>query len=234
MLHLVRRRYLYFAVSALIIIPGIVAMVVSTVQYGSPVRLSIDFTSGSYVEIGLGQPVQAADVRQVFLDEGLDVASVQLADGDRVAIVRTQVIDAAAKDQVLAALREHFGPVTERRFDSVGPSISQAVTRNALLAVLAASLVILGFITFAFRKVSHPFRYGICAIVAMVHDILVTMGLFSLAGLIWGGRPTRYFSPPCSRSSASPCRTPSSSTTASGRTSPGCAACPLRRSSTTA
>lgn len=193
MLHLVRRRYLYFALSALIILPGLVAMGVSIARFGSPVRLSIDFTSGSYVEVEFDRPVQAEEVRQAFVDVGLEVASVQLTQNDRVAIVRTQVIDAATKDQVLAALRERLGTVTERRFDSVGPSISEVVTRNALLAVAAAALVILGFITFAFRKVPHPFRYGLCAVIAMVHDILVTVGLFSLAGLIWGWEADTLF-----------------------------------------
>lgn len=193
MLHLVRRRYLYFAISALVIVPGIVAMVVSTVQYGSPVRLSIDFTSGSYVEVQFVEAVTAGAVREAFLEEGLDVASVQLTDGDRIAIVRTEVIDVATKDRVVARLVQRLGPVTERRFDSVGPSISQEVTRNALIAVAVAAVVILGFITFAFRKVAHPFRYGLCAIAAMVHDILVTVGLFSLAGLLWGWEADTLF-----------------------------------------
>jgi len=192
-LHLVRRRYLYFAISALVIVPGIVAMVVSTVQYGSPVRLSIDFTSGSYVEVQFVEAVTAGAVREAFLEEGLDVASVQLTDGDRIAIVRTEVIDVATKDRVVARLVQRLGPVTERRFDSVGPSISQEVTRNALIAVAVAAVVILGFITFAFRKVAHPFRYGLCAIAAMVHDILVTVGLFSLAGLLWGWEADTLF-----------------------------------------
>ncbi len=193
MLRLIRRRYLYFALSALIIVPGIVAMVISTVHYGTPVRLSIDFTSGSYIEVEFSRPVQAGEVREVFLEQGLEVASVQLSAGDQVAIVRSQVMDAATKDRVVAALAEQLGPVTERRFDSVGPSISRVVTRNAFYAVLAAALVILGFITFAFRKVPHPFRYGLCAIIAMVHDILVTVGLFSLAGLLLGWEADTLF-----------------------------------------
>jgi len=192
-LHLVRHRYLYFLLSALIILPGLVAMGISIARYGSPVRLSIDFTSGSYVEVGFAQSVQAGAVRDVFVAQGLDVASVQLANDDTVAIVRTRVMDGATKDQVLGALGEEFGPVTERRFDSVGPSISAVVTRNAIYAVIAAALVILGFITFAFRKVPHPFRYGLCAIAAMVHDILVTVGLFSLAGLLWGWEADTLF-----------------------------------------
>lgn len=188
-----RRRYLYLAISALLILSGVVAMVISTIQYGSPIRLSIDFTSGSYLEVALPQPVQAGQVRAVFVRQGLEVASVQLTAGDRVAIVRSKVMNNATKERVLAALSDRFGGATERRFDSVGPSISRVVTRNAIYAVIAASLVILGFITFAFRKVAHPFRYGICAIAAMVHDILVTVGFFSLAGLLWGWEADTLF-----------------------------------------
>ncbi len=193
MLQLVRRRYLYFAISTLIILPGIVAMILSTIRYGSPVRLSIDFTSGSYLEVSFSQPVQAGEVRDLLVGKGVEVASVQLSGDDRIAIIRAEVMNNATKERLLAALEAQFGPVEERRFDSVGPSISRVVTRNAMYAVLAASLVILGFITFAFRKVPHPFRYGFCAIIAMVHDILVTVGLFSLAGLLWGWEADTLF-----------------------------------------
>ncbi len=193
MLHLVRRRYLYFALSALIIIPGLIAMGISIARYGTPVRLSIDFTSGSYLEVALPRPTQAQEIRDVYDQQGVELSSVQLTSGNTVAIMRSQVMDTAVKDRLVAALNEHFGQVTERRFDSVGPSVSQVVTRNAVYAVAAAALVILGFITFAFRKVPHPFRYGLCAIIAMIHDILVTVGLFSIAGLVMGWEADTLF-----------------------------------------
>ena len=79
------------------------------------------------------------------------------------------------------------------RFESVGPAVGAEVTRAAGIAVAVAALFILGFIIFAFRKVPNAFRYGVCAIAAMIHDILVTVGLFSIAGLVLGWEADALF-----------------------------------------
>ena len=81
----------------------------------------------------------------------------------------------------------------ELRFESVGPAVGAEVTRAAAIAVGVAALFILVFIIFAFRKVPNAFRYGVCAIAAMIHDILVTVGLFSIAGLVLGWEADALF-----------------------------------------
>jgi preprotein translocase SecF subunit len=86
-----------------------------------------------------------------------------------------------------------MGPVEELRFESVGPSVGAEVTRTAAIAVAVAALFILAFIIFAFRNVPNAFRYGVCAIAAMLHDVLVTVGLFSIAGLILGWEADALF-----------------------------------------
>jgi preprotein translocase subunit SecF len=186
MFNIVEKRYLYFALSALIIIPGLVAMIVSTVQYGAPWRLSVDFTGGTLWEVRFETPVAPADVREVFVDRGYADTSVQTTADARTALIRSKPLEPEEKAAIAAQLKEKFGAFEELRSETVGPAISREVTRTATVAVLAASLVILTFIIFAFRKVPNAFRYGVCAIVAMVHDVLVATGLFSLAGLVWG------------------------------------------------
>jgi len=186
MFNIVERRYLFFTLSAIVIIPGLIAIIISLIQFGTPLKLSIDFTGGALQELRFERPVQPAEVRQVFVNRGYGDTTVQTAGDGRNAVIRSKFLDEEAKTQLQADLRDAIGPFEELRFEAVGPTIGGEVTRAAGIAVLAAALVILAFIWWAFRKVPNSFRYGICAIIAMIHDVLVASGLFALAGLIVG------------------------------------------------
>jgi preprotein translocase subunit SecF len=183
MFNIVEKRHWYFLLSALIIIPGLVAMIYSIIAFGSPVKLSIDFTGGTLLELSFDQAVQPADVRQVLAENEFPGSTVTTTADDTV-LIRTKPMEPEAKTGIMNALEQAFGGVEELRFESVGPAVGAEVTRTASIAVAVAALFILAFIIFAFRKVPNAFRYGVCAIAAIVHDILVTVGLFSLAGLI--------------------------------------------------
>jgi preprotein translocase SecF subunit len=184
MFNIVERRHWYFLLSALIIVPGLVAMVISTIWYGAPVKLGIDFTGGALLELRFEQPVQPGDVRQVFLNAGFLGTSVSTTTDEQTVLVRTKEMDPDTKNQILNQIEAQLGPAEELRFESVGPAVGAEVTRTAAIAVAVAAFFILAFIVFAFRKVPNAFRFGVCAIIAMIHDILVTVGLFSLAGLV--------------------------------------------------
>jgi preprotein translocase subunit SecF len=184
MFSIVEKRHWYFLLSALIIIPGLVAMIYSIVVFGSPVKLSIDFTGGALLELRFDRPVQPAQVRQVFVENEYLGTTVQTTSDDQTVLIRSKTMDPADKERIIGELETQFGPVEELRFESVGPAVGAEVTRTAAVAVAVAALFILAFIIFAFRKVPKAFRYGVCAIAAMIHDILVTVGLFSLAGLL--------------------------------------------------
>ena len=184
MFNIVEKRHWYFLLSALVIIPGLVAMIYSIAVFGAPVKLSIDFTGGALLELRFDQAMQPAEVRQVFTDNGFPGSTVQTTTDEQTVLVRAKPMEPEAKTGILAALRDQFGPVEELRFESVGPAVGAEVTRTASIAVGVAALFILAFIVFAFRKVPNAIRYGLCAIAAMIHDILVTVGLFSLAGLM--------------------------------------------------
>jgi len=186
MFHIVEQRKWYFLLSTLIIIPGLIALVYSLATTGLPFKMAIDFTGGAVWELSFDQPIQPSELRAVFSSAGYpDVAVTTLGDA-KTAQVRLKPIDEEARLKLLAAIKDKFGQVTEIQFSSVGPTIGKEVTKAAVLAVLAASLVILGFLVVAFRKSPHPVRYGTAAIIAMIHDLLVTVGVFSILSLLFG------------------------------------------------
>ncbi|MFQ5613410.1 MAG: protein translocase subunit SecD [Anaerolineae bacterium] len=184
--NLVRYRKIYFAFSTVVILLGLAAMGYSTYQIGTPLKFGIDFTGGAFWEIGFEQPIQPETVRRVFTAAGHADVTVQTTNNDQTAIIRTRTLDEDEKVAIGDSLAREIGPFEELRFESVGPIIGREVTRAASIAVLAASIAILFFIWLAFRAVTHAVRYGISAIAAEVHDVLVTAGLFSVAGLVLG------------------------------------------------
>ncbi len=186
MIDFVGKRRWYFIISLVVIIPGLVAMIYSTIAVGSPLRLSIDFTSGSLLELRFEQIVPAAEIRDVYVDRGFLDTSVQAADEGRTVFIRSKQLDQETKTEILAELRDRFGAADELRYESVGPTVGREVTRAATIAVIAAAAAILIFIIYSFRGVPNAVRYGVCAIAAMVHDVLVTTGLFSIMGLVAG------------------------------------------------
>ncbi|MHB0857380.1 MAG: protein translocase subunit SecF [Anaerolineae bacterium] len=186
MFNLIQKRRWYFALSAILIGTGLLAMVYSTIAFGSPLRLSIDFTGGSLLELRFQQAVEPGDVRQVFTDAGMTDTTVQTVGDDSTVVIRAKPMSMEEKQVLEDDLETLFGPLTELRFESVGPSIGQETTRSAGLAITATSLAILFFIAIAFRKVPNAFRYGTCAIAKMLHDVLLLVGLASILGLVAG------------------------------------------------
>jgi preprotein translocase SecF subunit len=118
------------------------------------------------------------------VEAGFVGTTVQTTQDDRQMVVRTKEMDPQVKDEIVRNLVDAHGAIEELRFESVGPTVGAEVTRAASVAVIAAAVLIIAFIVIAFRNVPNAFRYGVCAVAAMIHDILVTVGLFSLAGLI--------------------------------------------------
>lgn len=193
MLDIIGKRKWYFLLSALVIIPGLVAIGISFARYGAPVRLGIDFTSGSLLEVRFEQAVMPGDVRAVVEGQGVADPRVQTVGDGQTVVIRTRTMEAETKLAVEAALEQRFGSLTELRFETVGPSVGREVTRAAVAAVTVAALAILAYIVMAFRKVPNAFRYGVCALAAMLHDILVSVGLFSLMGLLAGWEADALF-----------------------------------------
>jgi preprotein translocase SecF subunit len=187
MYNIVQHRKWYYLFSTVVILIGLSAMIYSTVTTGTPLQLSIDFTGGVYWEFDLNTSAQPGEVRDVFVDFGLSDTSLTTlgAEGNRYQ-ARLKAIDDSTKIDIEEELAARFAGVDTRQFRNVGPSVGREVTRAAFIAVLVASLFVLGFIVWAFRNVPNPVRYGVCAIAAMLHDILITLGFVSIMGLVAG------------------------------------------------
>jgi preprotein translocase subunit SecF len=182
MFDIVGRRNVYFLISGILIVLGIAALLI----WG--LRLGVDFTGGSMLEVRIAGDPPPAAVRDALLQAGYPEASVVTSSdtgGRQSYVIRTRQIDSPEKNALLASL-QGLGQVTEDRFETVGPAVSTETTQRAILAVAAASLAILGYLSFAFRQVPKPWRYGACAVVALLHDVLVVLGLWAILGHFFG------------------------------------------------
>lgn len=182
MLNIVDKRYWYFLVSLVIIIPGLVALGL----WGLP--LAIDFTGGSLLEVRFetGRRPEPAEVVEIYSELGFDEALAQSA-GESDMTIRSKTIDEATQATVIQRMEVTFdSDLTVLRFETVGPSVGAEVAERAAGAVGLATLGILAYITFAFRGVEHAFRYGVAAILAMLHDVAVVIGIEAILGHFLG------------------------------------------------
>ena len=192
MLNIVAKKYYFFLLSLLIIIPGLVIIAID----GLP--LSIDFKGGSLIELEV-QPnttPNPEEVIEIFEKNGVPDAQVQTAnqDGATILVIRSSSLSQEKYSLIINELRTRFDRnLEERKFDTVGPSISQSVTQRALLAIAIAAIAVIIYITFAFRGISHAFRYGICAIIAMLHDILVVISIGAVGSRLFGWQMDSLF-----------------------------------------
>jgi preprotein translocase SecF subunit len=203
MFNIVQRRRWFFLFSGLVIVAGLIAMGISVSTYPnhSPLRLSIDFTGGNLFEvyfkaIDANKPTTSFTEDQVsaaFTANGVrDVFVQRLGQpGDNHWQIRSVNYDQNTSDSVKAALNTAAAAknlVVDNNtlhINSISPTIGQEVTRAALIAVIVASIAVLVWIMIAFRTVPDALRYGACAVLAMIHDILVMTGIMSIMGLVF-------------------------------------------------
>jgi preprotein translocase subunit SecF len=173
MIDIVKHRYLYFGISLLVIIPGLIALAI----WGLP--LGIDFKGGSLLDFRFDSGIvpQPSQVVLLYGEYGFSDPIVQTS-GNTGMVIRSLEMTDAQRNQLVSAMESKFGStITVQRFESVGPSIGQEVAKRAAIAVGMAALGILIYITYAFRGVPNAFRFGVAAIIAMLHDVAVVLGV---------------------------------------------------------
>lgn len=173
MISLMRFKGLYFLLSLLIILPGLFYLL------SSGLKLGIDFTGGSLLEYRFEKYVEKAQLNKYGT----------VADsGQNTFIIRTKPMEQNELNNLKNKLNDNFGKFEVRREENVGPVIGNELKQKAVFATIAACLMIVLYITYAFRKVPKPassFRFGIAAIFALVHDVLVVVGCFAIFGKIF-------------------------------------------------
>jgi len=195
-MNIIKYRYLYFAISLFVIIPGIIALILWKLPLG------IDFTGGSLLEVQFssGKAPAIADVAALYNEMStaqMDVSNpvVQPVGTDALSI-RSKEMSDALKSQIVAALKDRYGDgkdVVIMNFTQVSAVIGQEIAVRAAGAVALAAIAILLYITYAFRGVQHSFRYGTAAIIAMLHDVLVVIGAEAILGHFLGWQADSLF-----------------------------------------
>jgi len=179
-LRIIKHRNIWFGISSLLVVLGVSALLMF------PLRLGIDFTGGSFMELSFSEqtpPVQEA--RAVLEQEGITDLVVQPA-GESGMFIRLPHMDESRHQEILGKLRENFGEVKEQRFESIGPSVGDDLRQSAVLSLILVLLGICSYIAFAFRKVSKPvasWKYGLITLIpALLHDVLIPIAVFALLG----------------------------------------------------
>ena len=183
------RRPWFFLISFLVILPGIIFLILAP-----GLNPGIDFTGGSSLTMQFpeGSEANQKAIREKLNIIGYPESTVQnlgnsIIDEERYDLffLRTKTLDETKKDELVATLNNQFSPEqtnTLLSFDLVSAVIAQETVINACWAVLAATLGIFFYVWWAFRKVPRPIRYGLAAIVALVHDTLIVVGIFAILG----------------------------------------------------
>ena len=183
-MNIIKYRNWFFGLSLLVIIPGVIAL------FTWGLKLGIDFQGGTLWEIKfldtakVKGSINPNDVKDFLFQNGAEVAQVSTT-GEKSVLTRLKVSDEAKIAELKTKLADKFGKTEDVRLETVGPVISKELTQKAMLAVGISILAIVLYITWAFRKVPKPtssLAFGICTIVALVHDVIVVVGIFAILG----------------------------------------------------
>lgn len=193
-MNILGKRYLFFAISIVFILVGLVIIVVD----GLP--LAVDFKGGTLLELQYSTPnlPGTEEVVSIYKEFNFEEVSVQTAvdtnDQRTILVIRSPFMNEQVKSDIVTRLEAMSSDqITINRFESVGPVIAEQVTQRAAMAVGIAALAVVIYITFAFRGITNAFRYGICGILAMLHDVLIVISLSAIGGKLFGWQVDSMF-----------------------------------------
>ena len=168
----------FFILSLVILVFGIISLAV----FG--MKLGIDFKGGSVTELTFNSLPDTNEVKTIVTNQGIENPQVQSV-GEKGIIIRTSTQDKGTHDKILAELKNKFGDYEEKSYESIGPVVGQQLARKAIYQLTLVSLGIIFYIAYAFRKVTRPvssWQFGVAAILALLHDLFIVLGVFSILG----------------------------------------------------
>jgi len=171
-------RWLYFLISAVIILPGIYHLI----RFG--LVPAIDFTGGTLLELRINSEELKIDeekIREVAGKNEVEVATIQTTNQNSV-ILRMKPLESGIKEKLMASFSGVLGEVEEVRYESVGPTLGKELLNKTFIAAILATLAILSYVAYAFKNI----RYGTAAVLALLHDLLVVVGTFAILGKYLG------------------------------------------------
>jgi len=175
-----KNKWIWFVISGIVIIPGIIGLIL----WG--LNLGIDFKGGTLLEINFPsiENVEQTKINEILVANGIENAQISKS-GVQNFLIRLKPIEHEVQQKIMAEISQKIGEVKEVRLETVGPTISRDLARKAFISVILASLGIVIYLAWAFRRVPRPvtsWRFGVCAVAALIHDVLVVTGIFSILG----------------------------------------------------
>lgn len=195
-LDIVKHKFIYLAISAILLIPGIIAMVYSMITYDThtPVKVGIDYTGGTTLQYGVKEAItndKLSDIRMALEKNGIEKSVLQIinvnskenTDLKAILSIRTKFIEEGSKDldTITKVVNSEFKTPDLVQVSSVGPTLGKELFKNSLIALSLALLGIIAYLTFRFQ-----FDYALAAILGLVHDTVFVVGVFSILGLFYG------------------------------------------------
>ncbi len=179
-MNILKRKKIYFLISLVVMIPGLISLAL----FG--LNLSIEFTGGSRMSVTFPNEVtveQKDFLRSSLTEKNIKVSSIETS--NKLAIIRTDEINQKKNNEFIKDLGAKYKGAKQQEFSTIGPTIGGETTQNAVKAVLVASLLVVIYISWVFRKVPKPassIRFGVSTVIALLHDVLVVVGVFSILG----------------------------------------------------
>jgi len=177
MFDIIGKRFWFLLIAGIVIVISIISLAAFGLKAG------VEFSSGSILNVNFEQEVEQEQLKQEMASLGYPNTIIQRT-GEGNFLIRTTELSGEDKTQLEDALMAKFGQLTEAEFYSVSPMVATETASNAGIAVAIAALGVLLYVTWAFHRMPKPFRYGTAAIVALVHDALVALGVFSILGAV--------------------------------------------------
>lgn len=183
MINIIGYKKFWLAIAATLVLASVVFICIWGLKFG------IDFTGGSLLELRFSaERPPVSEMASNLASTGIENTNIQPVGGNGM-ILRFKAVDEVKHQEMLKFLKEKFSGLEEQRFESIGPTIGKELRTKALYSVIIVLIAIILYIAWAFRRVSKPvtsWKYGVIAIIALLHDVLIPVGIFAILGKFMG------------------------------------------------